>query len=253
MAQELPTRLAGHRVIVAGGAGAVGRGICERLLAEGASVVAADWNTEALDNVKNELRAPFSQLSTVRLDMGDVASIQTGMADAIATLGGLDSAINAVGISHQGTSFDDETIEGWSQVITVNLTGAFAFAKAAVPHMPDGGAIVNISSGGAEMGLPLNLAYGASKGGLRNLTFGLSLALAERQIRVNAVGPGLMEFPMKNKRTTVDRREGRTEQVPLGRLGRGSDIGAAVAYLISDDAEWVTGQNIYVDGGALAK
>lgn len=254
MSNDSQGRLTGRRAVVAGGAGNVGGGVCERLLAEGATVVATDWNAESLELLAKRLDVPGERFRTTVMDMGDPSDVATGVARAAELLGGgLDIAVNTVGISHQGTSFEDETVAGWAQVIAVNLTGAFAFAKAAVELMSEGGAIVNVSSGGAERGLPLNLAYGASKGGLRNLTLGLSLALADRGIRVNAVGPGLMDHPMKNDKTVVDARVGRTEQVPLGRLGTGADIGAAVAYLVSDDASWVTGQNLYVDGGNLAR
>lgn len=246
-------RLAGVRALVAGGAGSVGAGICERLLAEGATVVAADRNPESLTAFVEKTKVGGDRLHGIVMDLASVESINSGVAEAVSKLGGLDAVVNSVGISHQGTTFDEETLDGWNEVLTVNLTGAFALAKAAVPHMGEGGSIVNITSTGAEMGLPLNLAYGASKGGLRNLTLGLSLALAERGIRVNAVGPGLMEYPVRNTRTTVERRVGRTRDVPLGRLGKGSDIGAAVAFLISADAEWITGQNIYVDGGSSAR
>lgn len=245
-------RLEGKKIVVAGGAGAVGAGICTRLLAEGARVVAADRNQESLDAFVSGSDSDDTQLRGIQMDLSDANSISAGMDSAVNWLGGLNAAVFAVGISHQGTSFDDESIEGWSEVLSVNLTGAFAFAKSAVPAMDNGGAIVNISSGGAEMGLPLNIAYGASKGGLRNLTLGLSAALAPRGIRVNTVGPGLMEFPVRNAQNEVEARVGRADAVPLGRLGTGADIGAAVAYLVSSDAGWISGQNLYVDGGSLA-
>lgn len=245
-----PRRLLGRRIVVAGGAGSIGGAVCERLLAEGATVVAADRNERALDALV--ARAASERLSTAKIDLGAPASIDSGVAEAVERLGGLDAAVNAVGVSRQGTTFDDETLEGWEWVLAVNLTGAFAFAKAAVPAMTDGGSIVNITSTGAEMGLPLNLAYGASKGGLRNLTLGLALALAPRRIRVNAVGPGLMEFPVRKTDADEQLRTGQDQRVPFGRLGRGSDVAGAVAFLVSDDGEWVTGQNLYVDGGSSA-
>lgn len=244
-------RLVGARILVAGGAGAIGAGICGRLLAEGATVVAADRNPTSLSAFVDGADAGEA-LHSVPMDLGDTDSIAVGVTEAVELMGGLDAVVNAVGISHQGTGFDDETLEGWNEVISVNLTGAFALAKHAVPRMGDGSSIVNITSTGAEMGLPLNLAYGASKGGMRNLTKGLARALADRGIRVNAVGPGLMEYPVRNERATTERRVGRTEIVPLGRLGTGADIGSTVAWLVSADAGWVTGQNIYVDGGSTA-
>jgi len=255
MSTQVPPagRLSGRRVLVVGGAGSIGSATCERLLAEGASVVATDRNPESLATAAEKMAVNGDPVHTEVIDIASADSIAAGVAGAMSALGGLDGLVNATGISHQGVSFDEETLEGWGQVLAVNLTGGFALAKAVVPHLVAGSSIVFVSSGGAEKGLPLNLAYGASKGGLRNLTMGLALALAERGIRVNSVGPGLMEYPMRNTANQADRRVGRTEQVPLGRLGRGADIAAAVAYLLSDDAAWVSGQNLYVDGGSLAR
>jgi 3-oxoacyl-[acyl-carrier protein] reductase len=246
------SRLSGRRVLVLGGAGSIGAATCERLLAEGAHVVAADRNAESLAAVAGR-EAACGRLHTVVIDIAAAESIAAGVARSVGELGGLDAVVNATGISHQGVTLEEETLSGWEQVIAVNLTAAFALAKAVVPHLAAGSSVVFVSSGAAERGLPLNLAYGASKGGLRNFTMGLSAALAGRGIRVNSVGPGLMEFPMRNTASQVGLREGRTQDVPLGRLGRGADIAAAVAYLISDDAAWVTGQNFYVDGGSLAR
>lgn len=244
-------RVKGKRALVVGGSGAIGAGIVESLLDEGAHVVAADFNAESLRIFAQEHAS--AELSTVVMDISSPESVAAGVKVALEALGGLDVVVNATGISHQGTSFDDETFEGWNQVLAVNLTGAFVLAKATVPHLSEGSAYVMISSGGAERGLPLNLAYGASKGGMANFTKGLSVALAPRGIRVNTVGPGLMEHPVRNGAVATDAREGRSEQVPLGRLGKGSDVGNMVCFLVSDEASWVSGQNIYVDGGSLAR
>jgi len=244
-------RVAGKRAFVVGGAGSIGSGIVEALLQEGARVVVGDFNQEALDAFLSS--ADSGNASGVVVDIADAESVAAAVAAAAAELGGIDILVNATGISHQGTSFDEETLEGWNRVLAVNLTGAFVLAKAAVEHMPTGAAYVMVSSTGAERGLPLNLAYGASKGGMANLTKGLAVALAPRGIRVNTVGPGLMEYPVRNGARSTDARVGRTEVVPLGRLGRGRDIGNVVCFLTSDEAAWVTGQNVYVDGGSLAR
>lgn len=244
-------RLVGKRALVVGGAGSVGSGIVVKLLAEGAQVVAADRNLSSLESFAQEHTG--AALSTVVIDIADAASTSSGVQDAISTLGGLDIVVNATGISHQGTEIDDETLEGWNQVLSVNLTGSFILVKQTLAHLGAGGAYVFISSTGAERGLPLNLAYGASKAGLANFTKGLATALGPRGIRVNTVGPGLMAFPVRNDADNSDRRVGRTDVVPLGRLGEGADIGNVVAFLVSEEAGWVTGQNIYVDGGSLAR
>lgn len=241
-------RLEGKRALVVGGAGSIGAGIVAKLVAEGATVVAADRNTSALAGVTAD-----GAVSSAVIDIADPESVAAGVADAVAAMGGLDIVVNATGISHQGRTIDEETVEGWNEVLSVNLTGNFILVKATLEHLSEGSAYVFISSTGAERGLPLNLAYGATKAGLANFTKGLSNAVAERGIRVNTVGPGLMAYPVRNDQDRTDRRIGRTDVVPLGRLGEGSDIANVVAFLASDEAGWVTGQNVYVDGGSLAR
>lgn len=244
-------RLAGKRALVVGGAGSIGSGIVVKLLDEGAHVVAADRNPASLEALTRGHDG--AALSTAVIDIADMASTAAGVADAVAQLGGLDIVVNATGISHQGVTLDDETLDGWNQVLAVNLTGSFVLVKQTLPHLGEGASYVFVSSTGAERGLPLNLAYGASKAGLANFTKGLASSLGPRGIRVNTVGPGLMAYPVRNDADNSTRRVGRTEVVPLGRLGEGSDIGNVVAFLSSDEAGWVTGQNIYVDGGSLAR
>ncbi|MCR2824078.1 SDR family NAD(P)-dependent oxidoreductase [Microbacterium sp. zg.Y909] len=245
-------RVAGKRALVVGGAGAIGSGIVEKLLEEGATVVVGDFNRESLDIFTSSLGN--DAVSGVVVDITDQASVTDAVTAAVENLGGgIDILVNATGISHQGTTFDEETVEGWNRVLAVNLTGAFVLIKAAVAHMGAGAAYVMISSTGAVRGLPLNLAYGASKGGMANYTQGLATALAPRGIRVNTVGPGLMEHPVRNGAVSTEVRVGRDDVVPLGRLGTGRDIGNVVCFLASDEASWVTGQSVYVDGGSLAR
>lgn len=244
-------RVEGKRALVVGGAGSIGSAVVDKLLAEGARVVAADRNPASLTAL--EQSHTEQRLSSVMIDIADAESVRLGVAEAVAALGGLDIVVNATGISHQGTTLAEETIGGWSEVLSVNLTGAFVLVKETMDHLDTGAAYVMVSSGGAERGLPLNLAYGASKAGLANFTKGASAALAPRGIRVNTVGPGLMAFPVRNDADNTDRRQGRNDAVPLGRLGEGSDVAAMVVFLASDEASWVTGQNVYVDGGSLAR
>lgn len=245
-------RVAGKRALVVGGAGAIGSGIVETLLDEGATVVVGDFNPQSMEAFVSSLES--DRVSGVVVDIADPTSVADAVSAAVEALGGgIDVLVNATGISHQGRTFDEETIEGWNQVLAVNLTGAFVLIKAAADHMAERSAYVMVSSTGAMRGLPLNLAYGASKGGMANFTMGLATSLAPRGIRVNTVGPGLMEHPVRNGALETELRVGRIEAVPLGRLGTGRDIGRVVCFLASGDAGWVTGQNVYVDGGSLAR
>lgn len=244
-------RLTGKRALVVGGAGSIGSGIVTKLLDEGATVVAADRNPSSLSDATTEHSS--EALSSVVIDIADAESVSSAVSEAVETMGGLDIVVNATGISHQGRTIEEETVDGWNEVLAVNLTGSFVLVKATLEHMGADSAYVFVSSTGAERGLPLNLAYGATKAGLANFTKGLATSVAPRGIRVNTVGPGLMAFPVRNDQDTTDRRVGRTDVVPLGRLGEGADVANVVAFLASDEASWVTGQNIYVDGGSLAR
>ena len=223
--------------IVTGGAQGIGRAIAAFLVQRGYRVVVAD------------LHAPLGKrekLPFVNTDVSSEASVRGCVRTALKRFGRLDALVNNAGIASPGNGpVEKLALNEWNRRIGVNLTGAFLMAKHCVPELRRRrGAIVNIASTRALQSEPNTEAYAATKGGLVALTHALALSLGPR-IRVNCVSPGwIAKEPVRKK----DRA-----QHPVGRVGRGEDIAGIVAYLLSDAAGFVTGQNFVVDGGMTRK
>jgi NAD(P)-dependent dehydrogenase (short-subunit alcohol dehydrogenase family) len=227
--------------IVTGGAQGIGRAIAGLLVQRGYRIVVAD------------LKAPpgrgktFGEASLfVRTDVSSEPSVRNCVRTTVKRFGRLDALVNNAGIASPANGPVEElALREWNRRIGVNLTGAFLMAKHSVPHLKKrGGAIVNIASTRALQSEPDTEAYAASKGGLVALSHALALSLGPR-VRVNCVSPGWIARQAVRKKDDV--------QHPAGRVGRGEDIAQIVAYLVSDAAGFVTGQNFVVDGGMTRK
>ncbi|MEU8526754.1 SDR family oxidoreductase [Streptomyces sp. NPDC048629] len=242
-------RFAGYTALITGGARGIGAATARRLAAEGAAVLVADVDGEAAE----ETAAGMPRAVAVRCDVGDRASVTAAFAYAAERFGGLDVLVNnaLARVLPKSGPFEDEPDDGWEQSLGVTLMGAVRCARAALPLLAASGrgAIVNIGSVNAEQDFG-NHAYSAAKAGLGSFTRTLAGEAAPRGVRVNQINPG-----------TVATRawEGREEHLdalarvyPLGRVGRPEDIAAAVAFLASADASWITGTTLRVDGGLLA-
>ncbi len=243
--------LQGKVVIVTGGAQGIGRGIAARFLEAGASVVVADADAEALEEIK--LEQPV--IHTVQCDVSSEDEVKELVASALEKFGQIDFLVNNAGI---GINKPLETLElfDWNRVIGVNLTGAFLMAKYASPHLRSSrGSIVNITSTRAVMSEANTEAYSASKGGLLALTHALAVSLGP-DVRVNAVSPGWIETRDRQKKSAqaeVHYSDLDLAQHPVGRVGTPEDIAAMVMFLCSSEAGFVTGQNFVVDGGMTKK
>jgi 7-alpha-hydroxysteroid dehydrogenase len=184
---------------------------------------------------------------------GDIRDFSEELAErTVAGLGAVDIWVNNVGGSDEKTvrELADTPDEIWRAQLELNLTSAFQGAKAAANRMPDGGVIINIASGAGTRGSPRTGPYAAAKAGMLNMTQTLALELAPRGIRVNAVSPGpVFTEAFAEILGVSDRLDELTATIPLGRLGQPDDIAAAVVYLASPAASWVTGQNLLVAGG----
>lgn len=254
-------RLKGRRALVTGAASGIGRGTALRLAEEGAAVFCADIAAEGAEDTARQIMSAGGTAASGAVDVADAASCEAGVAAAVAALEGLDTLANVAGILRPGHTLEQDP-GVWHATIGINLTGTFQMCRAALPHFvdredgPDGGcAIVNIASAAALQGVPYNAAYCASKAGVVGLTRSLASEYARRRVRVNAICPGGISTPMTAAGFPVDGIDPAlfariTPQMPM--VGEPGDIAALVAYLASDEARYMTGSAITIDGGQLA-
>ncbi|MHB0935398.1 MAG: SDR family NAD(P)-dependent oxidoreductase [Armatimonadota bacterium] len=248
---DTPQRVA----LITGGAQGIGRATTVRLLRDGWAVVMADIDEEAGHDALDEYRDLGPALWYVPTDAGDEEQVRRAVAETVARFGGLDLVMNnAYNTFYRPIT--EVTLEEWNRVVAVNLTGVFLTTKHAVPHLRERrGCIINIASTRALMGRPNADAYGATKGGVISLTYGLAMSLGP-EIRVNCISPGWIDnygWAKRSKRRPMQCTEERHSQHPAGRMGQPEDIAAMVAYLSSPDAGFITGENIVIDGGMTKK
>jgi len=239
--------LTGMTALVTGASGGIGSAIARALAAQGARVALSGTRQEALDAVANEIGGGAV---TVPCNLSDTDSVEALVPAALEALGGkLDILVNNAGVTRDNLVMRMKD-EEWDQVISVNLEAAFRLIRAAARPMMKArfGRIISITSVVGTTGNPGQANYAASKGGLTAMTKALAQELASRQITVNCVAPGFIASAMTDalndqQKTTILTR------IPAGDLGTGADIGAAVAYLASREAGYVTGQTLHVNGG----
>ena len=229
--------------IVTGAAHGIGRAVAGRLARQGWQVVLADIDGDAAGAAATEAGAT----AAVACDVGNEADVERLVAVARARTGRIDAIVSNAGIGVFGP-MPQTTLESWNRVLATNLTATFLLAKAAAADLRAAhGAIVTIASTRAHMSEAGTLAYSASKGGLVALTHALAITLAP-DVRVNCVSPGWIDTGKHGPITPADHA-----QHPVGRVGRPEDVAAAVAYLLADEAGFVTGAELIVDGGMTRK
>ncbi|WP_375203355.1 SDR family oxidoreductase [Hyphococcus sp.] len=244
-------RFSGKHVFIFGGNSGIGLSAAEEFAAEGATLSLTGRSQKTLDEAAEKTGA-----LTLQSDMADPAASVAAIKAAVEKNGPIDILfINAGvgGFAHVG----DVTESFWNDVNNVNLKGAFFAAQAALPHLRDGGAIVFTGSIGSVLGIPGNVAYAAAKAGMRAVARIYAAELAARKIRVNVVSPGPTETPLfyRNPGMTEEAIEGMRahmrEAVPLKRIGEPREVARAVLFLASDDASYITGVDLFVDGGTV--
>ena len=247
-------RYAGKNVLISGGGSGIGHAICLRLAAEGANIILIDKDLKGGQSVEQELKLQNTKVLFVQADITSEADVEKVHKEATLFFGNIDVLVNNAGAAF-AENYAMTTLENWNQDIALNLTGHYMLTRLFLPDMvaQGKGAITNISSvnGAQSFGNP---AYSAAKAGVISFTQTLAIEYGPKGIRANVVLPGTIETPVWQ--TRKDSRPEVFELVkgwyPVGRVGRPEDIAAAVAFLSADEASFVNGASLNVDGGLTA-
>ena len=241
-----------NRVALITGAGSgIGRAIALKFAEHGAGVVVLDIDEKHIDFTVNEIRAAHGKAQGVLCDVTDPEQVKKAIQGVISSFGNLHVLVNSAGIGPL-TPLEEITLEEWNQVLCVNLTGPFLMIQAALPYLRDAakdGRLINIGSLAGQIGgISVGLHYTASKGGLIALTRQMARILAPRHATANCISPGTTETPMTEDwpKETLENLE---KQIPLGRLAQPEDVANAALFLASDEAQFITGATINVNGG----
>jgi NAD(P)-dependent dehydrogenase (short-subunit alcohol dehydrogenase family) len=251
----------GKTAIVTGGSSGIGRAIAERFASEGASVyVVADRNVSGGNEVVDSIRQSGGQASFIQCDVGDAEQVRSVIDQAAAETGRIDILVNNAGVGGGGARIEDVSIEDFRRVLDVNLMGAFYGSKFVIPHLrkAGGGSIINVSSVYGVIAAPLVPAYAASKGGLVMLTKQMAVDYSRENIRVNCICPGFVDTDLGGRRARMApedaaaahaKRERVAAMQPIGRQAQPDEMAGTAVFLASDDASFIVGSVIVVDGG----
>lgn len=248
-------RLEGRVALVTGAASGIGRATAERLASEGAAVVVTDVQDEVGEKTAAALAAGGGDALYVHLDVTDEAGWQAAVERVLTERDRLGVLVNNAGLGDLAP-IEETTLADWERTIAIDQTGVFLGMKSCAEALKASGhgSVINISSiFGTSGGFGTSPAYHAAKGAVRTLTKNTAVHWATEGVRVNSVHPGFIRTPILDQAKGTEIWEAMTAMTPMGRLGEPEEIAAAVAYLASDDASFVTGLELYVDGGFIAR
>ncbi len=255
--------LAGRTALVTGASSGIGQAIAVRLGREGANVAInyldvkeeaeeTERRIQGYEDCARRVRESGGRVSLIQADVSKEDDVVRMVRTAIDELGGVDFLVNNAGIQTAAAS-DELDIDDFDAVLAVNLRGAYLCAREVIRHLLEEekpGAIVNVSSVHEVIPKPRFIGYSASKGGMRNLTRTLALEYAGRGIRVNGIGPGATVTPINRSWVEDEEKKAMVEShIPMGRAGDADEMAAAAAFLCSDEAAYITGQTLFIDGG----
>jgi meso-butanediol dehydrogenase/(S,S)-butanediol dehydrogenase/diacetyl reductase len=239
---------------ITGGGSGIGRAIAQTFAAEGASVVAADIRPEKASETADLISETGGQATSVEIDVANSASVDAAVADGLSAFGQIDILVNNAGLSVGDTILDFDEKQ-WDLNVDVVLKGVYLCSRAVLPGMLEqaSGVILNIGSVNGLMGIGES-AYSAAKAGMINLTQNMAIHFGDKGIRVNCIAPGTIRTPIWNERLAKEPLvfENLARWYPLQRVGEPEDIAKAALFLCSDDASWITGVTLPVDGGLTA-
>ncbi|HKL17293.1 MAG TPA: 3-oxoacyl-ACP reductase family protein [Patescibacteria group bacterium] len=241
--------------IVTGARRGIGKAIALELAKKGASVVVSDINLEEQKQVVEEIKELGQKALAIKADVTSREEVENMVQKTIDKFGRIDILVNNAGISGL-KPFQDITEEDWDKVLDINLKGNFLCTKAVSKHMikQESGKIISIASIAGKVGFRNASAYCASKAGIVNLTKELALELAPKNINVNAIAPGIIKTKMtEDMLEDENQKKALMQSIPLNRAGGPEEIGKAAAFLASNDADYITGHTLVIDGGWLAQ
>lgn len=235
--------------VITGGASGIGLATAKNLLSKGANVVLVDWN-EDVSRIAESLN---ERALGIRCDVSSDTDVKKCVDDVIEKFGHIDYLVANAGIGGGPNKAHEVSIDEWNKVIGVNQTGIFLMNKYVIPNMllNGGGAIVNTSSMYGLVGTTMSFAYSASKGAINQMTRSFALTYARDNIRVNAIAPGYVDTPILAE-VPKDMKDAMAKQLPIGRLGKDTEIANLICYLLSDEASFITGAIVPIDGGFTA-
>lgn len=248
-------RLAGRVALVTGAASGIGKAIAERLAAEGAAVLVTDIQDELGEQTVAAIAQTGARVAYQRQDVVSEQDWQAAVDRCVADFGGLDILVNNAGLGDLDP-IEETSLESWERTVAIDQTGVFLGMKIAAPHLKASGhgSVINISSiFGISGGFGTSPGYAAAKGAVRTLTKNTALHWATEGVRVNSIHPGFILTPILEPTKGTPYWQAMHDLTPMARLGDPEDIAAGAAYLASDDAKFVTGAELAIDGGYLAR
>jgi 3-oxoacyl-[acyl-carrier protein] reductase len=247
--------LEGKVAVITGAARGIGQGIAVRFAQEGAKLAAVDILAEKLKQVVNNIQEQGGEAIDIEADITNSSEIDQFISQTMKHFGRIDILVNNAGIGGSKGCLDT-TEEDWDRMVTTNLKSNFLVCKRVIPEMlrTGKGKIINIASMYGLLGSPGAPAYCAAKAGVINLTRQLAVDFSGKNILVNAISPGLIETEMtRHKLSDPQKKRNFVQEIPLGRHGNPSDIAGAAVFLAANDSDFITGQNLVVDGGQSCK